>query len=111
MVFERSVLRRIFEPKMDEVTEEWRKRHNEELNYLRWEGHVARMGEGRVMYGNLIRKPEVKRPVGRHMHRWEDNIKADLQEVRCGDMNWFELAQNRNSWLVLVNAVMNVRVP
>jgi hypothetical protein len=98
-VFENRVLRRIFGPKRDEVTEEWRKSHNEELNglyslpnivrviksrRLKWEGHVARMGEGRVVYRVLVGKPEGKRPLGRPRRRWEDNVRMDLQEVGCG---------------------------
>ena len=51
---------------------------------MRWAGHVARMGEGRSVYRVLVRKPERKRPGGRSRHRWENNIKLDLQEVGCG---------------------------
>jgi len=95
-------LRRIFGPKRDEVTREWRKLHNEELNDLysspnivraiksrrmRWEGHVARMGERRGVYRFLVGKPEGKRPLGRPRCRWEDNIKMDLEEVGCGGMD------------------------
>ena len=56
-------------------------------------------------------KPEGKRPVGRRRRRWEDNIKTDLQEVGCGDMDWIELAEDRDRWWALVNAAMNLRVP
>jgi hypothetical protein len=56
-------------------------------------------------------KPEGKRSFGRPRRRWEDNIKMDLQEVGCGGVDWIELAQNRDIWRALVNAVMNLRVP
>jgi hypothetical protein len=69
------------------------------------------MGEGRGMYRVLVGKPEGKRTMGRHRRRWEDNIKADLQEVGCRGMDWIELAQDRDRWRALVNAVMNLRVP
>jgi hypothetical protein len=94
-VFEKRVLRRIFEPKKDEVTGEWKKLHNEELNDLyalpdfmwvfkttmerAW--HRASMGERRDGYRVLVRKPEGKSPLGRPRRRWENNIKRDLQEV------------------------------
>jgi len=72
---------------------------------------VARMGEGRGVYRVLVGKPEGKRPMGRPRHRWEDNVKIDLQEVWCWVMDWTELAQDRDRWRALVNAVMNLRVP
>jgi hypothetical protein len=87
------VLRTIFGPKRDEVMEEWRKLHNEELHDLysspsmiriiksrrmRWAGNVARMGEKRNMYRLLVGKPDGKRPLGRSRHRWVDNIRMDL---------------------------------
>jgi len=62
------------------------------------------------MYG-LGGKPEGKRPLGRPRHRWEDNIKMDHQEVGCGGMDWIELGQGRDRWRVIVNAVINLRVP
>jgi len=73
-------------------------------------GHVARMGEKRGVYRFLVGKPEGKRPIGRPS-RWEDNIKLDLQEMGCGSMDWIELAQNRDRWWALANAVTNLRVP
>jgi hypothetical protein len=98
-VFENRVLRRIFGPKREEVTGEWRILHNEEMKdlyslpnivrviksrRLRWAGHVARMGEGRVVYRVLVGKPEGKRPLGRPRRRWEDNVRMALQEVGFG---------------------------
>jgi len=78
---------------------------------MRWAGHVARIGEGRGVYRVLVGKPEGKRPLGRPRSRWEDNIKMDLLEVGCGVMDWIKLAQDRDRWWLLVNAVMNLRVP
>ena len=69
------------------------------------------MGDRRGVFRVLVRKPEGKRPFGRDRRRWEDNIKMDLQDVGCGVMEWIELAQDRDRWRALVNAVMNLRVP
>ena len=77
---------------------------------MRRAGHLARMGESRGVYRVLLGKPEGKRPLGTPRRRWEDNINLDLQEVRCGGMDWIELAQDRDKWGALVNAVMNLRV-
>jgi hypothetical protein len=58
---------------------------------VRWAEHVARMGEDRGVHRVLVGKPEGKRPLGRPRHRWEDNIKQDPQEVRCGGTGWIDL--------------------
>ena len=65
---------------------------------MKWVGHVARIGARRGVYRVLVGKPEGKRPPGRPRRRWEDNINRDLQEVGCGDMDWIELAQDRDRW-------------
>jgi len=121
-VFENMVLRRIYGPRNDEVTGEWRRSHNEELNDLysspnivrvrkmRWAGHVARMGEEREVYRVLVGKPEGKSPLGRPRRRWVD-IRIDFQEVGCGYVDCIGLAQDRDRWGRLVSAVMNLRVP
>jgi len=77
---------------------------------MRWAGHVARMAEGRGVHRVLMGKPEGKRPLGRHRHRWENNIKIDLREVG-GVGDWMEMAQDMDRWRALVNTVMNLRVP
>jgi hypothetical protein len=120
------VLRRIFGPKRDEVTGEWRKLHNEELHDLysspsiiriiksrrmRWAGHVAGMGEKMNAYRLLVGKPEEKRPVGRSRRRWVDNIRMDLGEVGWGYVGWIGLTKDRNRWKAVVNSVLNLRVP
>jgi hypothetical protein len=104
-VFENRVLRRIFGTRRDEVTEDWRKLHNEELHNLyssqniirmnksrrmRWAGHVARMGEMRTAYRILMGKPEGRRPLGRPRRRWVDNIKMDLREIGWDGMDWID---------------------
>jgi hypothetical protein len=110
-VFENIVLRRIFGPKRDEATGEWRRLHNEELNDLysspniiwviksgrmRWERHVTRMGEKRGGYRILVGRPEGRQPLGRPRCRWEDNIKMDLQGVGWGawtGLSWLRIGQ------------------
>jgi hypothetical protein len=121
-----SDLDRLFGPKRDEVTGEWRKLHDEELRDLysspsiiriiksrrmRWEGHVARIGEKRNAYRLLVGKPEGKRPIGKTRRRWVDNIRMDLGGVGWGDVDWSGLAKDRNMWRALVNLVLKLRVP
>jgi hypothetical protein len=125
-VSENRVLRRIFGPKRDEMTGEWRKLHNEELHNLysspniirmiksrrmRWARHIARMGEKRNAYRIWMGKPEGNRPLGRRRRRWIENIKMDLGELLWDGMDWIYLAQDRGQWRALVNTVMNLRVP
>jgi hypothetical protein len=121
-VFENRVLRIIFGPKRDEVTGGWKKLHDELHNLysspsiirliksrrMRWAGHVARMGETK---NALVDKTEGKILLGRPRLRWLDNIKTDLSEIGCGDMDWIDLAQDPDHWKALVNTVMNLRVP
>jgi len=78
---------------------------------MRWTGHVARVGEWRGVYRVLVGKCEGKRPLWSPRRRWENNITMDLQKVVCGGMDWIELAQDRDRWRALMNAVMNLRVP
>ena len=113
-------------PKRAEVTGEWSKLHNEELNDLyslpntvrvvksrrmTWAGHVTRMGEDRGVHRVLVGKPEGKRPLGRPRCTREDNIKMDLQEVGGSRGDWMELAQGRDRWRALVGTVRDFRVP
>jgi hypothetical protein len=109
-VSENRVLRRTFGPKMDEVTGEWRKLHNEELHNLysspdiirqvksrrmRWAGHVARIGEETKVYKILVGKPEGKRPLGRPRRTWEDGIRMDLRETGWGLWIGFDWLRTR----------------
>jgi hypothetical protein len=114
------------ETKRDEVTGEWRKLHNDELNDLyslpnivrvvksrriKWAGHVTRMGQDRGVHRVLVGRPEGKRPLGRPRRRWEAIIKTDLQEVGGGRGDWMELAQDRDRWRALEGTERNFRVP
>jgi hypothetical protein len=124
-VFENRVLRRIFRPKRDEVTGEWRRFHSEELHnlysspniirqiksrHMRWAGHVACTWERRKVYKNLVGKPKGKRPLRRPRHRWEDGIRMDLTDWLGRGVDWIPLAQDRDRRQAVVNAVMNLHV-
>jgi hypothetical protein len=78
---------------------------------MRWAGHVARRGGKRNEYRLLVGKPEGKMPLARPRCRWVDNIKMDLLEMGWGGVDWIGLAQDRDKWRALVNAVMNLRAP
>jgi hypothetical protein len=108
------------------INRKWIKLHNEELNDLycshnivrviksrrmRWTEHVARMGEKRGVCRVLVGKPKGKKKLGGPRLRWEDNIKMNLQEVGCGGMEWIDLAQDRDRYQVLLNSILNLRVP
>jgi hypothetical protein len=123
--FVNRVLRWIYGPKREEDGS-WRKVHNDELHSLysshnivkviksrrmRWAGHVARMGEGRVVYGILVGRPQGKRPLGRTRRRWEYNIKMDLRKIWIEGANWIRLSQGRVQWRAFVNIVMNIPFP
>jgi hypothetical protein len=125
-VVENRLLRRILGPKRNEVTVEWRKQNNEKLSDLYssqniiwviksrrmlWAGHVTHMAEKGGACKVLVGKSEGKSTHGRSRRRWEDNIKMYLQEVDCEGIDRLDLAQDRDRWRILVNAVMNFRFP
>jgi hypothetical protein len=116
----------MFGPKRDDVRIEWRKLHNKEIRdfysspstiriiksrRMRWSVHVARMGEKRNMCRLLVGKPDRKRPQGRSRRMWVDNIEIDLAEIGWGGVDWIGLAQDRDKWRPVVNAVMNLWAP
>jgi hypothetical protein len=74
-------------------------------------GPCSTYGESRDVYRDLVRKPEGKKPLGRHSLRREDNINVNFQEVGCEEMDWIDLAQDRDRWWALVNAVLKLQVP
>jgi hypothetical protein len=110
-VFGNRILRRIFAPKRDKMTGDWRKLNKEELHNLysspnvirmiklrrmRWAGHVARMRETRNAYRILMGKPEGKSPLERPRRMWVDNNKLDLKDVAWDDIYWIDLAEDRD---------------
>jgi hypothetical protein len=119
------MLRRISEPKWDEIIGGWRKQHNKELHNLCLSTNIIRMikikeneigrscsmhgGEAECIldFGEEARRKETTR---RPQHRWKDNIKIDIREIRWGGMKWFHLAQDRDQWRALVNMAMNLQV-
>jgi hypothetical protein len=108
-------LRRILGPKRDAVTGVWRKLHNE-LHNLYSSPRNIRMIKSRRMrwrnaYRTLVGKPERKRPFGRLICRWVDNIRMDLRETGLDSVDWIHMAQNRDQWRTYVNMVLNLRVP
>ena len=120
-VFENRTQRRIFGPKRNE-NGEWRRLHNEELHSLyrspntvrvinsrrlKWTGHVAKMEEGRSAFKLLTRK----KPLGRSMRRWEENIRMDLKEICINTRNWVDLTQDRDYWKAFMNAALNLWAP
>ncbi|KAJ4448275.1 hypothetical protein ANN_10289 [Periplaneta americana] len=124
-VFEKKVLRKIFGANGDEITGEWRKLHNAELDlsysspdlirdktrHLRWAGHVARMGESRNAYRVLVGRSEGKRSLRRPSRRGEDNIKMDLREVGYDRRDWINFAKDKGRWRAYVRVAKNLRVP
>jgi hypothetical protein len=126
-VSETRGLRRIFEPKREEVAGGWKRLHNEELHNLyaspdiiirviksrrmRWAANVTRMAEMRNEYIILVGKPVENRRLEKRRHRWEDNIRMDVKEIGWEVVDWIHLAEDRDQWRVVVNTVMNLWVP
>jgi hypothetical protein len=123
-VFGNRVLRRIFVPKRDEVTGDWRKLHNEKLHKLysapnpirmmkswsiRWAEHIARMGA--MSNTQFCLESHGNRQLGRPRRKWEGNIKTDLTEIGSKSVDWIHLPQDRDRWRAVVNTVMNLGVP
>ena len=79
--------------------------------HTKWAGHVARIEEGRGAFKILTGKPTGKRPLGRPRRRWEGNIRMNLEEIGINAGNWVDSAQDKDYWLALVNAALNLRVP
>jgi hypothetical protein len=123
-IFANRVLRRIFRLKINEATGGWIRLRNEELHNLysspsiirmkksrmRGVGHLTRQGKNWNACRILVGKPEGKRPLGKPRRRWEDTIKMDLNEIGWGGMNWTDLTQDRDQWMVFVITVMNLLV-
>jgi hypothetical protein len=103
-------------PKRNEVREEWRKLHSEELHNLYsspeiiWQVKSRRMRRVGHVYSVLVRKPEGKRPLEIPRRRWEDGIRMDVRGNGLEGVDWIRLAQNRDRWRAVVSAVMNLRV-
>jgi hypothetical protein len=125
-VSENRALRRTFGPKREEVAGEWRRLHNEGLHNLyaslniirviksmrmRLAGYIAHMVETRNAYKILVEKPEGNRPLRRHVHRLEGNIKMDLRERVWEGVDWIYLVQDTNQWRAFLKTVVNLRVP
>jgi hypothetical protein len=124
-VFENRVVRRISGPEREE-DRSWKKLHNDELHSqysslnivrviksrrMRWEGHVARIEEGRNVYRVLVGRPEGKSLLGRPRCRWKDNIKMDLKGIDIDEPNWIRLSQDSVQWRNFVSTIMNLRFP
>ena len=124
-MFENKVIKKIFGAMREEITGELRKIHNTELHALysfniirnlksrrlRWAGHMEHMEQSRNAYRVLVGKPKGKRPLGRPIRRWEDNINMGLWEVGCVAGDRIDLALDRDQWWAYVRMVMNLRVP